>query len=167
MVDTQRNPNTWVGDIKSKIVSSSRWPPRAITESGTGTWGLGLGDWDSGTGTRGLGLGDVRFGDVEHGDVGHGNVGHGNVGHGNVGHGDVGLGDVGLGDVGLGDARTRGRGTPGLGDVINKPDFYAEFAKYNFRWSRERCNMLESLSVVAQPMISSVHGSAGYPCLPV
>ena len=119
--------------------------------------GRGRGDWDSGTGTRGLGLGDVRFGDVEHGDVGHGDVGHRDVEHG----------DVGLGDVGLGDARTRGRGTRGLGDVINKPDFYAEFAKYNFWWSRKRCNMLESLSVVAQPMISSVHGSAGYPCLPV
>ena len=53
---------------------------------------------------------------------------------------DVGLGDVGLGDVGLGDV--------GLGDV-NKPDFCAEFVKYNFRWSREKSNMLESLSVVA------------------
>ena len=36
----------------------------------------------------------------------------------------------------------------GLGDV-NKPDFCAEFVKYNFRWSREKSNMLESLSVVA------------------
>ena len=48
---------------------------------------------------------------------------------------------------------TRTRGTRGLGDawrlVINKPDFCAEFVKYNFRWSRESCNMLESLSVVA------------------
>ena len=25
----------------------------------------------------------------------------------------------------------------------------AEFVNYNFRWSREKCNMLESLSVVA------------------
>ena len=53
------------------------------------------------------------------------------------------------------DAGTRGRRTRGLGDawrlgdVINKPDFFAEIVKYNFRWSRERCNMLESLSVVA------------------
>ena len=36
----------------------------------------------------------------------------------------------------------------GLGD-LNKPDFCAEFVKYNFRWSREKSNMLESLSVVA------------------
>ena len=83
----------------------------AVTKSGTGTWGLRLGE---------VGLGDVR------------------------------LGDVGLGDVGLGDAWR-------LGDVINKPDFCAEFVKYNFWWSRERCNM----------MISSVHGSAGYAYLPV
>ena len=75
----------------------------------------------SGTGTWGLGLGDVGLGDV--------------------GLGDVGLGDVGLGAVGLGDV--------GLGDVINKTDFYAEFVRYNFRWSWERCNMLESLLVVA------------------
>ena len=81
----------------------------AVTKSGTGTWGLGLG------------LGDV-------------------------GLGDVGLGDVGLGDVGLGDVE---RGTRRLGDVINKTDFYVEFVRYNFRWSRERCNMLESLLVVA------------------
>ena len=50
---------------------------------------------------------------------------------------------------------TRTRGTQGLGDawrlgnVINKPDFCAEFVKYNFWWSQERWNMLESLSVVA------------------
>ena len=42
---------------------------------------------------------------------------------------------LGLGDVGLGE--------------VNKPDFCAEFVKYNFRWSREKSNMLESLSVVA------------------
>ena len=83
---------------------------------------------------------------------------------------DVGLEDVGLEDVGRGDSWTRGlvdarlgdvglenvgrrmRGLGNawrLGDVINKPDFCAEIVKYNFRWSRERCNMLESLSVVA------------------
>ena len=39
-----------------------------------------------------------------------------------------GLCDMGLGDVRLGDVR--------LGD-LNKPDFCAEFVKYNFRWSRE------------------------------
>ena len=54
--------------------------------------------------------------------------------------------EVGLGDVGLGDVE---RGTRRLGDVINKTDFYVEFVRYNFRWSRERCNMLESLLVVA------------------
>ena len=53
---------------------------------------------------------------------------------------------LGLEDSGRG---TRGRGTRGLVEVINKSDFCAEFVKYNFRWSRERCNMLESLSVVA------------------
>ena len=42
-----------------------------------------------------------------------------------------------------------GLGDVGLGDVINKTDFYVEFVRYNFRWSRERCNMLESLLVVA------------------
>ena len=103
----------------------------AVTKSGTGTWGLGLG----------LGLGDVGLG-----DVGLGDVGLGDVGLGDVRRGDVGLGDVGLGDVGLGDVE---RGTRRLGDVINKTDFYAEFVRYNFRWSRERCNMLESLLVVA------------------
>ena len=42
-------------------------------------------------------------------------------------------------DVGRG---TRGRaGTRGR-DKQTTP----EFVKYNFRWSRERCNMLESLS---------------------
>ena len=51
-----------------------------------------------------------------------------------------GLRDVRLGDVRLGDVR--------LGD-FNKPDFCAEFVKYNFRLSREKSNMLESLSVVA------------------
>ena len=48
--------------------------------------------------------------------------------------------------MGLGDVE---RGTRRLGDVINKTDFYAEFVRYNFRWSRERCNILESLLVVA------------------
>ena len=63
-----------------------------------------------------------------------------------VGPGDVGLGVVGPGDVRPGDV---GPGDVGPWEVINKPDFYAEFVKYNFRWSRESCNMLESLSVVA------------------
>ena len=42
--------------------------------------------------------------------------------------GTRGLGDVGLREVGFGDAWR-------LGDVMNKPDFCAEFVKYNFRWS--------------------------------
>ena len=51
---------------------------------------------------------------------------------------DVGRGtrDAGSGDSGTWDAGTRGR------DKQTTP----EFVKYNFRWSRGRCNMLESLS---------------------
>ena len=56
-----------------------------------------------------------------------------------------GLCNVGLGEEGLGE---EGLGEEGLGD-LNKPDFCAEFVKYNFRWSPEKSNMLESLSVVA------------------
>ena len=63
------------------------------------------------------------------------------LGRGTRGRGTRGCGTRGCGTRGLVDAR--------LGDVINKPDFFAEIVKYNFRWSRERCNMLESLSVVA------------------
>ena len=56
--------------------------------------------------------------------------------------GTRGRGTRGLEDVGLGDARTRGRaGTRGR-DKQTTP----EFVKYNLRWSRERCNMLKSLS---------------------
>ena len=56
--------------------------------------------------------------------------------------GDVGLGDVGLRDVGRGDSGTRGlgdSGTRGLGDawrlgnVMNKPYFWAEFVKYDYK----------------------------------
>ena len=78
---------------------------------------------------------------------GLGDVGVGDVGFGDVRRGTRGLGDSGtrgLGDSGtrwLGDSGTRGRGTRRggdawrLGDVMNKPDFCAEFVKYNFRWS--------------------------------
>ena len=55
---------------------------------------------------------------------------------GDVGLGEVGLGEVGLGEVGLENVgrRTRGLGDAWrLGDVINKPDFFAEIVKYNFR----------------------------------
>ena len=47
---------------------------------------------------------------------------------GDSGLGTRGLGDVGLGEVGFGDAWRHG-------DVMNKPNFCAEFVKYNFRWS--------------------------------
>ena len=93
--------------------------------------GLGRRDWDVGLGR---------------GTRGRGTRGCGTRGCGTRGLVDARLGDVGLGEVGL---ENVGRRTWGLGDVINKPDFFAEIVKYNFRWSRERCNMLESLSVVA------------------
>ena len=54
----------------------------------------------------------------------------------------LGLGDVGRGDSGTWDAGTRGRAGTWERDKQTTP----EFVKYNFRWSRERCNMLESLS---------------------
>ena len=79
--------------------------------------------------------------------LGRGTRGRGTRRCGTRGLVDARLGDVGLENVGR---RTRGLGNAWrLGDVINKPDFCAEIVKYNFRWSRERCNMLESLSVVA------------------
>ena len=78
----------------------------------SGTWESETWDsetWDAGT----RGLGDVGVGDV---------------GRGTRNAGTRGLGDVGLGEVGFGDAWRHG-------DVMNKPDFCAEFVKYNFRWS--------------------------------
>ena len=48
--------------------------------------------------------------------------------------GDVGLGDVGLRDVGRGDSGTRGLGDAWrLGNVMNKPYFWAEFVKYDYK----------------------------------
>ena len=63
----------------------------------------------------------------------------------------LGLGDVGPGDSGTWDYETRGRGTrgrktQGRGTRGRDKQTTPEFVKYNFRWSRERCNMLESLS---------------------
>ena len=85
--------------------------------------GNGLGD---------VGVGDVGFGDVRRGTRGLGDSGTrglGNSGTRELGDsGTRGLGDVGLREVGFGDAWR-------LGDVMNKPDFCAEFVKYNFRWS--------------------------------
>ena len=90
--------------------------------------GNGLGD---------VGVGDVGFGDVRRGTRGledSGTRGLGDSGTRGLGDsgtrdsGTRGLGDVGLGEVGFGDAWR-------LGDVMNKPDFCAEFVKYNFRWS--------------------------------
>ena len=81
----------------------------------------------------GLGLGDVGLGDAGCGmrDVGRGTR-------------DAGRGtrDAGRGDSGTWDAGTRGRAGTRERDKQTTP----EFVKYNFRWSRERCNMLESLS---------------------
>ena len=50
--------------------------------------------------------------------------------------------DQGTWDSGTWDAGTRGRAGTWERDKQTTP----EFVKYNFRWSRERCNMLESLS---------------------
>ena len=61
-------------------------------------------------------------------DSGTWDAGRGTRDAGTRGLGDVGLGDVGLGEVGFGDAWRHG-------DVMNKPDFCAEFVRYNFRWS--------------------------------
>ena len=67
----------------------------------------------------GNGLGDVGVGDARLGDSGTRGLGD---------SGTRGLGDVGFGEVGFGDAWRHG-------DVMNKPNFCAEFVKYNFRWS--------------------------------
>ena len=50
--------------------------------------------------------------------------------------------DSGTWDSRTWDAGTRGRAGTWERDKQTTP----EFVKYNFRWSRERCNMLESLS---------------------
>ena len=44
------------------------------------------------------------------------------------------------------DSGTRGRKTQGSGIRGRDKQTTPEFVKCNFRWSRERCNMLESLS---------------------
>ena len=69
-----------------------------------------------------------------------------------LGRGTRGRRDVGRGHSGTGDSKTLRLGDvgrKGLEDVINKQHmiFFAEFVKYNFRCSRERYYMLESLSV--------------------
>ena len=81
--------------------------------------GTGTWDWDSGTwdsGTRDAGRG-MR--DVRRGTW-----------------------DAGSGDSGTWDAGTRGRAGTRERDKQTTP----EFVKYNFRWSREKCIMIESLS---------------------
>ena len=109
--------------------------------------GLGRRDWDVGLGRETRGRGTRGRGTRGRGTRGRGTRGCGTRGLVDARLGDVGLGEVGLENVGR---RTQGLGDAWrLGDVINKPDFCAEIVKYNFRWSRERCNMLESLSVVA------------------
>ena len=86
---------------------------------------MGLGDLGRRTrnaGTRGLG------------DVGLGDVGLRDVGLGVIRLRDVELGDVGLRDVGRGDSGTRGLGDAWrLGNVMNKPYFWAEFVKYDYK----------------------------------
>ena len=94
-----------------------------MTKSGTETWGLGCGGWDVETG-----LGDVRLGDVARGMRGLGDVG--------LGTWDSGTWDMGRGRRGR--AGIRGR------DKQTTPDICAEFVDYNFRWSRESYDMLES-----------------------
>ena len=115
--------------------------------------GHGRGDWD--VGLEDVGLEDVELEDVGLEDVGLRDVGLGkerliDMRLGDVGLGDVGLGDVGLGDVGLGDvdAGTRGCAWTRERDKQTTPDICADFVEYNFRWSRESYNMLESLLVV-------------------
>ena len=61
-----------------------------------------------------------------------------------------GMRDVGRGtwDAGRGtrEAGTRGRGTWDAGTRGRDKQTTPEFVKYNFRWSREKCIMMESLS---------------------
>ena len=82
--------------------------------------GTGTWDWDSGTwdsGTRDAGRGTW--------DVGRGTR------------------DAGRGTR---EAGTRGRGTWDAGTRGRDKQTTPEFVKYNFRWSREKCIMMESLS---------------------
>ena len=80
--------------------------------------------------------------------------GTGTRGRGTRGRGmrDVGRGtwDAGRGtrDAGRGtrEAGTRGRGTWDAGTRGRDKQTTPEFVKYNFRWSREKCIMMESLS---------------------
>ena len=87
-----------------------------MTKSGTGTW-----DWDSDSGTWDSGTRDAGRGMR------------------NAGRGTW---DAERGKRGLGDAGTRGRAGTRERDKQTTP----EFVKYNFRWSREKCIMMESLS---------------------
>ena len=82
----------------------------AVTKSGTGTWDLGR--EDSGGG------GDVGLVDV------------GTWGRWTRGSREVRRGDAETQE--LGDVGTQGR------DKQTTPEFCAEFAIYNFRWSRQR-----------------------------
>ena len=101
-----------------------------VTKSGTGTWDVGLRDlrcWDVGcrdAGTQGRQ-------DVRRGMLGRGTR--------SAGRGDWGRGFENVGTQRRGAYGTRGR------DKQTTPDFFAEFVKYNFRCSRERYCMLESL----------------------
>ena len=86
-----------------------------------------------------LGLGDARTWDSGTRDSGTWGRGHGDVGLGDAGTWEAGTWDAGTWDSGTwgpGDLETWGRG--GGRDMGHSPDFCAEFATYNFRWSRER-----------------------------
>jgi len=89
---------------------------RAVTKSGTGTWGLGRGAWDVGRGDAGTrGRGDA------------GTRGRGDAG--TRGRGDAGT-------WGCGHSGNWGVGTGGR-DKHTSRDFCAEFLKYNFRRSSD------------------------------
>ena len=64
---------------------------------------------------------------------------------GTRGHRDTGT--QGSGDAGMQGRRTRGCGDVGMRecDKQTTPEFCVEFVIYNFRWSRGRYYMLESL----------------------
>ena len=79
--------------LTREILNSKIELETAVTKSGTGTWGLGLGRGTPGRGTPGRGTPGCRT----------------------RGRGTRRLGDVGLGDAGTWDAGTWGRGTQGRG----------------------------------------------------
>ena len=59
---------------------------------------------------------------------------------------DSGTWDAGRWDAGTWDAGTWDAGTWDARSRVRDKQTIPEFVKYNFRYSRERCNMLEGLS---------------------